>query len=146
MSFILTNWKSIGAVLAALGVAYMAHALDINRIEENHREEFAAQAKVLDAECAKEKAITEEVANDYQNQLTTLTDDYNALRVQYDGSVKIKSTDAASCNYEGSPSGQLSSEDGIPAQELIDLARDAEEVRVRLIGCQSFIKKTWTLE
>lgn len=140
MIWILKNWAVILSSMATAALSYMLHSLDVNRIESNHRQELSKQATALNNECAKDKAITEGVSNEYQKHLGDLNKRYNALRVQHSRCVAV-STSGAPYGHNATPTGGLSKQNGVTSESLLEFARDCEQVRGQLIGCQSFLKK-----
>lgn len=142
MIWFLSNWKTVLGGIGIVSIAWMLHSLDVNRIEANHREELSAQAKAQFEQCRAEKAITEEVSNDYQKKLASLTASYNSLRKLYNGRcVAVSNTESTVGHNAASAGSQLSGSHGIYAGYLIDFAYDAEQVRLRLIGCQDFVRR-----
>ena len=149
MLFLLNNWKSILCILATAALAFLLHSLDVYRIEAQHRVELEAQAKSLDAQCLKEKAVTEGVSNDYLEKLHALNSRYDSLRVQHGRCVSVAASKPA-VRDNATAAAELPRQDGksvgLTSDALFSFARDAEHVRLQLLGCQSFITKTWELE
>ena len=145
IAFILANWKSILAMIATAGLCYLLHALDVNRLEAKERSDLSAQQMTLENKCKADKAITEGVANDYQKKADALTLQFNALvGVQHSRCVAVATAKPAAGNHGKAPGAKLSGQNaGVTSDALFAFARDAEQVRLQLLSCQSFITQTW---
>jgi predicted nuclease with TOPRIM domain len=85
------------------------------------------------------KAITEEVANDLQNDLNRLNVELNRLRKRPAKCVPV--TRSAGRGDEPAAATELSDRDGLSDQWLYEYAGRAEQTRLTLIACQSFINR-----
>lgn len=144
MMWLLANWKTAIAVAAALAVAWMLHSIVTSGIESKHRAELVAQAEALNSKCAEDKKITEEISNAYEAALSDLNSKYDALvRLRPRRCVAVSASKPPSGDHATSAGGELPRQDGVTSGTLYEYARDAEQVRLKLLGCQDFIRNTW---
>lgn len=146
-AWLLKNWFPLtaSASLTAL-IAFGLHTVSVSWIEAAHEREIAKQKTVLTEQCEAAKATTEEVSRELQTQLsvrdTSLADARRLLNKQCAAPVVVHTA----ARHDGSTAaGELRVSDGkslvADGNELLDIAGDAEAVRLRLIACQSFVEK-----
>ena len=136
MMFLLSNWKGI---LLTLAVSWFLHSIHLMFVRHGYEKELKEQTSFLQDQCQNDKKITQEVSNEYQKSLNSLNSRYKSLRMQYGKCVAISNSNAPT-GHNASTSGQLPIPYGIDPQTLLDYARDAEQVRIQLIGAQRFIE------
>lgn len=147
-SWLLKNWFPLtaSATLTAL-IAFCLHTVSVSWIEASYEREIAKQKKELTAQCETAKATTEEVSRELQTQLSvrdaSLADARRLLNKRCTSPVVVNPT----TGHDGSTSpGKFRVQDGesivADGQELLDIAGDAEAVRLRLIACQSFVERS----
>lgn len=82
-----------------------------------------------------------EVSDAYQKKLSDLNKRHDDLKRMYGHTCIPVRDDPASGGHHAAPADQLSGSDGLSTTALLDFARDADQVREQLIGCQNFIAK-----
>lgn len=139
--FILKYWKfGIGALLGAL-IMFGVSEARVWLLNASHEREMAKARQEIVAECEADKKLTEEVSHDYQTQIAALNRRLaDFKRVRRDVCVPV--TDTASRRDDGAGAGHASG-DGLSAGTLYDYAGKAEQYRLQLVACQSFIRRTW---
>lgn len=140
-------WQPIIAATATAIIALGLHTLAMNVAEISHDRELKQQAVALAQQCAEDKAITERVANDFQNKVADLNTRLADARRMYDRTC-VLIADPASVDHGaaegGKPAGSASATvAAIRANDLIELAGEGEKYRLQLLSCQAFIKSTW---
>lgn len=140
-------WQPIAAATATAILALGLHVIDAKLVEISHDRELKAQAVAMAQQCAEDKAITERVANDFQNKVADLNTRLADARRLYDRTC-VLIADPASVDHGaakgGKPAGSASATvAAIRANDLIDLAGEGEKYRLQLMSCQAFIKSTW---
>ena len=139
------NWlqAGIGAVVTAL-VAFALHKVDIVALQEKQKADLKELAQTLDDKCKADKQITTEVSHAFESQIVDLhrqLDDAKRLR---GSQCIIVQPPGDSPEHRPAPQpGQSVKQDGVHAAALLDFAGEAEKYRLQLIGCQSFVQKTW---
>lgn len=143
--WILTNWKTILAVILTAGLAYGLHALDVYRLEDEQRAAVAAQLKTDTEACDKAKEITKGVSDGLQKNLDDLSLAYAAVkRVRPNACVVVRPANATKRNDAATGSAIPARPDGgVNSDDLYAFANDAETDRLKLTACQSFITQTW---
>lgn len=143
MAFLLANWKSILTFIVTLGIGYLIHSIDVDAINAKHEADIASTKAALEASCLKDKQLTEKVSNEYQTSIINLSNELAALKLR--GSSCIVPIAKSSDGHHGSPAkSKHVKRNGITSGSLYDYAGKAETYRLRLVGCQSFIRQTWT--
>lgn len=139
------NIKLIALAISALTFIAMASYIYILRADiKGLKTDIAGLEKYLEeseaevAQCVSDKALSERVSNDYQTSLTSLRRQLNSLRND-PKCVPTEPTPAPDGRSGAAAGTKLSSGNGLRAGYLFDFAGRAEETRLRLIGCQSFI-------
>lgn len=144
---LLKYWQIIlTALVTALVVGLVGwtyHGWSVGRLNARHEAALVSQQTALQGECQKDKLITQEISNDYQNQLSDLRQQLAAIkRVQPNRCVPTASRPASRRDdAKGNP--QLSDAHGVFTDDLYDFAFDAEQVGRQLDACQGFINATW---
>jgi len=144
----------ITAIITAMLVSaasYGLHCISQARLANKHRAEIAALSAAKDAACMTAKAITNEVSNAYQKELTALdvaADDAGNLLdlLRGNGASAIQPGVAASGRDAGAAGKKLYFGDsgilGPDPQKLIAIGKRAEKTRLQLLACQQFVRKT----
>lgn len=140
MLVLLKYWKfAAGAIPTAL-LAFWLHTLHVEALTASH----ARQIEKARAEAVKgwedAQKITYEVSNDYQKQLSALRRRLDARRVQPSICLPIAPADPGR-HHAASGTGPVRA-NGVDSQTLLDYAAEAEEYRLRLIGCQALLQQT----
>lgn len=143
--FIFNNWRTIAAVLATLSLSYILHRLDVYRLEDRHRAAIAQQADSIQNECKAAQAVTEGVSRDYQNALSDLSNQLASAKRLRPNACVVVHPPAPPCGRDGStaPTKFSGSDVGIARFDLLDFSHDAEQVRLQLKACQSFVQKSF---
>lgn len=144
---LLKYWQPLLAFVLTAVIAFSLHSWDVDRINAKHKlalkDAVEAATKAANDECAKDKQITTEVSNEYQNKIANLTVQLNRIKRLYNSSKCVPITrpterrDAAPS--EGKPAGQS----GVSSGWIVDIAGEGEQYRLQLLACQDFITKTW---
>lgn len=140
------NWTTVkiisGIAIAALiviGLLYIRIlCADLAAVK---LERDTAQATL--AACQSDQKLTEGVSNDYQTRIRSLNRQLADLKRVRDNPRCTPVADPASGRDAGTGAGKPAGQDGIRADWLLDFAAEAEQYRLQLIACQSFIHKTW---
>jgi hypothetical protein len=146
MLWVISNWKVILAVVCTAVLGYLLHAVDVARLEAKQRAAITDQVATDTKSCNEAKKITEDVSNDYRQKSETLaTQLADAVSLRKSQCV-IVSTTGSSCRNNGTAqTGKPTSQDGVTATALLNLAAEGEGYRLQLSACQDFITKTWNL-
>lgn len=136
--WILSNLKTILAVIAALILAYFLHTVSLNAVKRQNEADLKAQRELLVATCQKSQQVTQEASNALQSKLK----DINARHA--DAISKLLKHEAGKCVYSADPSGGYDAgtgSDGLyNATRIIDLGAAAERQTQQLISCQAFVR------
>lgn len=93
-------------------------------------------------QCSKDKALTEKVSNDYQKSIANMRRQLNGLRD--DPTCVPTEPSGAGYGDNGAATGnQLLRGNGLKTGYLFDYAGRAEETRLKLLSCQSFINELY---
>lgn len=122
------------------------------RVEVGHGELQKAEIARLDEQleiatleinqCISDKAISERSSNDYQKSINSLRRQLNSLRD--DPTCVPTESSIPSNGHNGAATGAIvSGRSGLRTGYIIDLGGRAEETRLKLIGCQSFINELY---
>ena len=141
----LNTLKIVAAVLITLAVCAGVYTVRINVLEKQHIKALDKQKTDLQKQCAEEKAVTTEVSNELQTKYSALAGQYNKLK-RVRPSYCVPVTGPTGGRDGTGTDGKLSRPHGVNSDDLIDYGRDAEQCRLQLMACQSFIKKTWALK
>jgi hypothetical protein len=137
---LLKYWQPILAAGASLLVSYGAHKVVMMYVNSQHEIALATLEVDMTKKCKEAQAITREVSDEYQSQISALNRrvaDLKRLRAQC---VPVYADPTG--GHNGASTGELRGPDGgITAGTLLDFARDAEQTRLQLIGCQDWIRK-----
>lgn len=140
--WLLSNIKLIGiaaALLASFGAGIYVHS---QFAERKLAIALEAQKEALVQQCKEDKAITNDVARDYETQLNNLNKRLGALKRLRTACI-VPTTNTTGSN-NGGATGKLSGQNGVTAESLFDYAGDAEQTRLKLLACRDFINKTWS--
>ena len=140
------NWTTVkiisGIALAALIVTGLLYIRILRaNLAAVKLERDTAQATL--AACQSDQKLTEGVSNDYQTRIRSLNRQLADLKRVRDNPRCTPVADPASGRDAGTGAGKPAGQDGIRADWLLDFAAEAEQYRLQLIACQSFIHKTW---
>lgn len=103
---------------------------------------LAGQEAALLKQCDDDKKITSGVSNEYESKITDLNSQLASLkRVHPSRCVPI--TGQAVRRDAAAAAGQPVGSYGVDSDALLTFAAEAEKYRLQLVGCQSFINKTW---
>lgn len=149
MTFLLRNWKYAIPLFGALALVV---AIGLWRLE-------VADGKIKDAEiarldealedaaleinqCSSDKTLTEKASNDYQASIRSLRNQLNSLR--NDPRCVPTEPSGTADGHNGTAAGtELSNGNGLRAGYLLDFAGRAEETRLKLVACQSFVNNLY---
>ena len=127
-------YTGLGIIILTLSVTagYLSWRLDSVKLQ-------LAQSKTAYNQCVQSQQAAQEASNEYQKQISTLNSRLRDVRRMLDNTiVPIKTTPGG---HNGSTTtGEFRGANGVPASELLDIAEDAERVRLRLIGCQNYLE------
>lgn len=126
------------AILLAFGSGWYVSSLVAEREKENALRALEAS---LTQKYIEQKALSEEISNDYQKQLAALNKRVRALRVRHSCdkvSVATKTSGRSSENR-----GVVSGTYAIHSGELIDFAEDAEKTRLKHNACVDFVNSLY---
>lgn len=143
------NVKLIGLALSAFAFVGMLAYIYVLRADiKGLKGEIAGLEKYLDEataeinQCNADKVLTEKVSNDYQKSVNSLRGQLKRLR-DNPHCVPVEPSGTPSGDNGTAAGTKLSGTDGIRAEYLIDFAGSAEEVRLKLLGCQSFVNNLY---
>lgn len=131
-------------MIIALGVAGLVSALLAWRNDHLGNEidllnQQIAQKNAIIATHEKNVKITEEVSNAYENNIAKLRADLDRLRKRPARCVAV--TRSTSGNIKPTAKSELPERNGLSDQWLYDYAGRAEQTRLTLLACQSFINQ-----
>lgn len=152
--YLMRYWQPIAAAaLAMLITGYVSHVWHgwaTDRLNASHAAAMAEQVTLLRKECDTAQNLTKGVSSEYQKKNTRLSAELARVKRLYGGEaarcVPVASNPAG---HSGAATGAVVSgahgvaASGITSGALIDYAGDAEQVRLRLIGCQDFVRRVW---
>jgi hypothetical protein len=141
----LTLLKQFWPVIPALALAWFLHSADVTRINAKFQQELQAKAAQVQHQCDLDKQLTEDVANEYENQINDLNGQLAAAKRVRPRTcvIPLQSTLAANRFNAGTSSSKLSVAYGVTSDALIEFAADCEKTRLQLNGLQDFVRKTW---
>lgn len=133
----------VALVISVIGLitAFYIHNLrgDIKRIKE---ERTAAQKE--SRLCDLDRTLTEEVAYDYETDISNLNAQLANTRKLLANARCVPTVTGPDTSPDGTTAGEkLSGGDGINTGYLLDFAGRCEETRLKVKGLQSFINQTW---
>lgn len=140
------------SILMTSLIAYKVHDWRVDSLRLDWQKEIVAklqdQEKRLRAECAVEKAITQEASSEYQAKIADLSKRVATVKRMYNNAKCVQITaDPASRHNASSIGGELARQSlegtRIPAGQLIDFLAEGERYRIQLMSCQGFITKVW---
>jgi len=94
-------------------------------------------------QCLEDKKITNEVSNEYQNQLSISNTELDHFKRMFREATCINIASPSSQPYDSTKEGKHGQPNGLRSDWLLDYAGEAEGYRLQVIGLQNFIKKTW---
>jgi hypothetical protein len=108
----------------------------------DHEAELKGQQIALVKQCESQKQITEDVSHDYQTKLSTLNRRIANLKRLYGQTARCVPVAKPTTGHDATANGRKHvRENGILAERLIEYAGEAEQYRLQLKACQSFINK-----
>lgn len=139
--FILKYWKfGVGFAVGAL-IMFGAMEVRVWYLNASHAAEIANQRQKIIAQCEADKQLTNEVSNEYQSQIASLSRRVADLkRVRQYACVPV--TDTAG-GRDAAPRAGHAGGNAVDTGTLYDYAGRAEQYRLQLIACQTFITRTW---
>ena len=78
----LSNWKVILSFISTAALAYLLHALDVDRIEKKQERAIASQVSEDNKKCSEQKQITQEVSNEYERKISALNDELASVKLR----------------------------------------------------------------
>lgn len=148
LTILKTFWPAIPATILTAGIALILHNADVSHLKSAQEKALNDQSLLLQSQCEKEKQVTSEVSLGYQNKISALATQLDAIkRVRTRSRCIVPVTNTSSGHHAAPGTGQPSgSNAGVTSDALYDFSAEAEKYRLQLIGCQSFIFKTWELK
>lgn len=141
MIWIMENWRVFLTFVLTASVAVFLH-LFIGFIDEAERAEELATAKLeLIHQCNAKMQVTYEVSDEYQKKISALNRRAGELKRMHDNAKCLPVTSTPSRSDATSPRGELSRQGGIRSDWFIDLGASCEDMRLRVVGLQEFIRK-----
>ncbi len=131
-------------IISALSVLIIGLGLHYSHvwwIKHSYEGELASQKTALIAQCEADKAITNEVSHEYQTHIAALDARLATLRLRPAHCVPV-SNPSPGCNAAAGANKPIG-QDGVDSRVFLDFAAVAEKYRLQLIGCQSFVNKTF---
>jgi hypothetical protein len=139
------NWimVAIGAV-PAFALSILLHMLDVNGLEDKHRDALAEQHKTLTEQCLSDKAKTQELVDALQAKNDSDGRLLATLKLRKSTKCVMPST-ATAPKHDGTtatvkPAGENG---GVTVDSLLDYAADSEKYASQLDTCQKFIRDVW---
>ena len=139
MAFIKNNWKWLFSSFATFAFCFMLHKIDMSFVNAAHLRNIAVAETKQIVICNQQKAITTEVSHDYQSKIADLNRRVSQLK-RVRSCVPIEGSPAT--GHDAAGGNKLHGPHGVPSDALIDFAAEAEQTRLKLNACQSFIRKT----
>ena len=143
----MNNAKIIGIALSAFAVLGAISYIYILRADNKSlKGEIKGLEKYLDEataevdQCVSDKAITEKVSNDYQNNIANLRRQLNSLRTNAH-CVPVQPSSPSGSNP--SAGNKLSGGNGLNSGYLLDFAGRAEQDRLTALSCNDFINQLY---
>ena len=139
----LDSSKMLVTALGVIAICFLLHKVAIYRLEAKHLEALNAAVNKVVASCEEQKAVTEEISHDYQTKLAGLNKRIADLnRLYRDTKVKLDNTGKTHGRNAAQIDKGLRIKDGVSVGDLLDYARDAEEVGIKLDSCQAFVNRS----
>lgn len=152
LSLLKNFWsQGVAAMMAAglatmLLLAYKEH--EMTKQAQEHQKAITDQISADTTKCNSDKKITKDTNDDYEKAIAVLNADLDALRMR--GPSECRSIGKSSITNGSldatTAATKLLIRDEINPDYLIDFAGRAEQTRIKLMSCQSFITKTWSLK
>lgn len=144
MLFLISNWKTIVAIMATAALCYLLHALDVDRLEKKEAADINNQQVTDTKSCNADKAITEKVSHDYEDKISSLNKQLVDLTsVRPNVCVTIPSRTAPRSNAASRTAIARGPDARVDSDALYIIAGQGEKYRLQLISCQQFITDTW---
>lgn len=142
LALLLKYWKFAAGAAGMAVVALILHNVSLAWTKASYERKIEnARAEAI-AACERDKNLTKEVSSDYQKQIAALNSRIADLkRVRPSVCVPVASP-TPGCDAAASGT-QPARPNGVDTGTLLDFAAEAEGYRLRLIACQTFIRKTW---
>lgn len=142
------NWLILlGAIPTFLitgGLGIFLHNWDVSRLESRQEKALTEQAENLNKQCTDDKKTVENNNATLENDLSNYRSQLGALkRVRKPTCVVMPSTRATNGSPASGSTTELPRQDGVTSESLLDLAGDAESVRLQLRSCQDFVNQVW---
>lgn len=138
------NWFNIaiGAV-GAFFVSFVIGGLIIHFKEAAWEGKYDALRNSMVEECEKDKRITEDNTNEYQNELDSLDNQFDDLKRMYEGEAAVPATSEASISSEAPVQQKHAPRDEQYTVRLLSYGKECEEYRLQVISLQKFIDTVW---
>lgn len=145
----MTKVKIIGAILflvAVFGTGYWVNSILAEnkalKVEIARMDEALEDATLEINQCSSDKTLTEKASNDYQASIRSLRNQLNSLRND-PRCVPTESPGKTDGRNGAATGAELSSGNGLRSGYLLDYAGRAEETRLKLVACQSFVNNLY---
>lgn len=138
---IMKNWQIVLTFILTASVAVFLH-LFFGFINDAKRAEELETAKAnLIHECNSKMQVTYEVSDEYQKKISALSRRVGELKRLHDNAKCVPVTTTTSGSNATSSRGEFSGQSGIRTDWIIDLGASCEDMRLKVIGLQDFIRK-----
>ncbi len=155
LTWIRSNWK-MAALLLTLMLAGLSGwkfrsliaEQEINRLVIAKELEKNKALSELQSKCNEAKKITEEVTNDYEAELSSISTKLAAARSRLriaENAKCVPIASAASVNNATAARNGLPRENGVLAESLLNMAAVCDQQTAKLKSCQSFVEKVYQL-
>lgn len=136
-------WPAIPGALFAFWLSLMLHNIDARFTKQYYERKLTEQKATVEAQCAADKKVTQEVSNDYQARLSALSSQLARARRLRDTCVAVSPSDPTRGRDATASAGEpVQPNVGVAANALLDYAAEAEQYRLQLLGCQDFVNRT----
>lgn len=142
--WLISNWKSILAVIGTALFAVLLHMVSINMLEAKQRADLVKLANADTKSCNDDKEITERVSHEYEDKISNLNAQLDDLqRVRPNVCITVTSNTAPRNNGTSKPRQSVNQNAKIDSDALYGLAGEGERYRIQLMACQQFVNETW---
>lgn len=138
--FILKYWRfGVGGAVGAL-IMFGVMQIRVGLIDASYALKIENTRKAAIAQCEEDKKLTKDVSHEYQSQISDLNRRLADLkRVRY---ACLPVTDPSG-GRDAAPRAGHAGGNAVDTGTLYDYAGRAEQYRLQLIACQTFITRTW---
>lgn len=136
--------KIIVALVTIIGLLLLGNYVQNLRKDVHRLKAERNTAQANEQQCNDDKKITEGVSHDYQIKAAALRTQLAALKRLRDHAQCVPVAGETGGSDGAAAGGKLSGGNGVSAGYLLDFAARCEDDRLKILGLQQFVTKTWS--